>query len=137
MSSKKYSMAFSSGGLLYNESLLVLDVYLQVKDWGVTRKSIIDANTLQSSPLSREEYDLFFEYKAEWYEEFERVKPSTRKKTRQTLFQIMREAQILSTENLIIPAIPSGSFLQCVMADNQKWLRAFPVSEAEIKRRLI
>ncbi len=204
MSSKKYSMAFSSGGLLYNESLLVLDVYLQVKDWGVTRKSIIDANTLQSRtlgsekrkvgeiisrislltskqldlletgsneeqryllwlavckrylliyefaleviqekylrmdlPLSREEYDLFFEYKAEWYEEFERVKPSTRKKTRQTLFQIMREAQILSTENLIIPAIPSGSFLQCVMADNQKWLRAFPVSEAEIKRRLI
>ena len=203
MSSKKYSMAFSSGGLLYNESLQVLDVYFQVRDWGKTRKSVIDTNTLQSRTtgsekrkvgeiisrislltakqldlltagsneeqryllwlavckrylliyefalevlqekylrmdflLSTEEYDLFFESKAEWHEELERVKPSTRKRTQQALFQMMREAEIISTENLIIPAIPSEPFLQCVMDDSQEWLRAFPVSEAEIKRRL-
>jgi len=44
----QYSMSFSTGGLFYNESLLIVDGYFSTNDWTLTRKSALEKNSIQS-----------------------------------------------------------------------------------------
>ncbi|WP_245189000.1 DUF1819 family protein [Mameliella alba] len=57
-------------------------------------------------PLSS--FDIALENKAEWEEELANLSMSTRRKLRQVLFRIMREAEILSQDNRIQAAILSS-----------------------------
>ena len=56
--------------------------------------------------VSYDDYAIFFNKKAEWHNEVDRVAASTRRKLRQTLFQILREANLLDKNNTIIPVTP-------------------------------
>ena len=203
MSGTRYRLSFSSGGLLYNESLLILDTFQHARNWAATRSMAVENNLLQSRTvnsskrktgeviarirlltedqlnllrsgsseeqryllwlaackhytiiyefavevllekflrldllLEKEEYETFFEEKAQWNEELERVKPSTRKRTQQVLFQMLREAGIISSANMIIPALPSRELVTCLFEEDPKWLRVLPVSEADIKNKM-
>jgi hypothetical protein len=41
-------MSFSTGGLFYTESLLIVDEYFSTHDWSLTRKSALEKNSIQS-----------------------------------------------------------------------------------------
>ena len=48
MVKSQYNMSFSSGGLFFNESLKVAEVYLEKKDWKIVRDTVLKNNILQA-----------------------------------------------------------------------------------------
>ncbi len=77
--------------------------------------------------LTYDDYDIFFNDKAEWHPEVERVAEATRKKQRQFLYRIMREAELLTDKNQIIPAVLSSRLTAVIQADNPAHLAIYPL----------
>jgi len=188
-----YSMSFTTGTLLYRESILMAELYLDMLDWGMVRSAVLADNQLQmrtqnaalriqrevasrlklltpaqldllttgSRPeqnhilwlafckryrfvcdfaveiirekflrldfnLSHTDYDIFFQDKAQWHPEVERVAPSTRSKQRQVVFKSLREAEILTDKNQITPQIMSPRFVRLITEDDPFYLAIFP-----------
>ena len=86
--------------------------------------------------LSYDDYDIFFNNKAEWHPEVEGVAESTRKKLRQVLFRMMRDANLLTVDNQILPAMLTPREIEVIAADSPSYLLAFPTSPAEIQEWL-
>lgn len=76
--------------------------------------------------LSYHDYDLFFQDKAEWHPEVERVARATRIKQRQFLFRILRETDLLSSSDQILPAFLSSRLIDVIQADDPAHLAIFP-----------
>ena len=200
MTSSKYNMSFSTGGLFCNESLSVAAIYSETNSWQKTRDAVLTNNILQARTASSAErrareicfrlerltpkqlqlllsgsrqdqqyllwvavckrytfiqhfasevlrekflrmdlllepadYDVFFDGKAEWHDELEKLSPSTKAKLRQVLFKIMREAEILSKDNMIIPGLLTQELAHVLVDDNPVWLTVLPLSEADLK----
>ena len=196
---KIYKMSFTSGGLFFNESVQVAELYNELNDWQHTKDRLLDGNLLQARTansakrrvreicarlgslaedeirllingtrqeqqyllwiavckqyvfirdfmvevvrekylrmdlqLTPSDYEFFFENKAEWHEELERLKSSTRTRLRQALFQIMREAEIISPENMIIPGLLTKQLTRVLAGDDPSLLNALPVSDMDI-----
>ncbi len=83
--------------------------------------------------LAYQDFDLFYLAQAEWHPELESVESSTRSKLRQVLFRMMREAEILSRQDRILPAILSPRLAAAVRDDAPALLAIYPLSEAERK----
>jgi hypothetical protein len=83
--------------------------------------------------LAYEDFDVFYRTQAEWHPEVANIEPSTRAKLRQVLFRMMREAEILSREDRILPAILTPQLVAAIRQDAPALLASFPVSEAELK----
>lgn len=66
--------------------------------------------------LTYDDFDAFLDRKAEWHEEVETLTANTRKKIRQILFRMMREAGILTSENKISSPVPTAS--ASILRDN-------------------
>jgi hypothetical protein len=86
-----------------------------------------------SSELTYLDFDIFFHRKQEWHEELNQIKPITRQKLRQTLFKILREADLINAESVIQPVLLSEALLLVMQADRIDDLRFFPVFEADLK----
>ena len=84
--------------------------------------------------LTQEDYEIFFNIKAEWHDELENLAESTREKLRQVVMKMLREADLLTDHNTINPAILSQDFITTVYRDSKEYLAAFPVSEADIRK---
>jgi len=82
--------------------------------------------------LTYEDYDVFFNRKAEWHPEMDQISSETRSKQRQVVFKTMREADLLSTDNQIIPALLSARLVNVITQDNAADLKIFPVSDLDI-----
>lgn len=82
--------------------------------------------------LSHEDFDAFFDGKAVWRTELERIQPSTRKKLRQVLFKMLREADLLTKNNVINAAILSPAFLKTIQQEGRREALLFPVFESDI-----
>lgn len=52
MSTKKYSLSFTTGTLLQHESIEVAKLFLQTNDWKATRNQAVDENLLQARTLN-------------------------------------------------------------------------------------
>ncbi len=195
MVTAKYSMSFTSGALLYHESVKILELFLSLRQWKKVRETVIVENSIQSRTtntlkritseiISRlktlndkeldffhnaeykdichllwlalcrrytfigdfavdviyenfiimknivtyEDFIVFFNKKAEWYTEVARIAPSTRRKLRQTLFQMLHEAGLLDKDNMIIPVIPSAGFQKLLMDAERRETMFFPIS---------
>lgn len=76
--------------------------------------------------LTYDEYDIFFSDKAEWRPEVARVAEATRKKQRQFLFKIMREAELLSAAGQMTPVFLSPPLARLIAADDPAHLAIFP-----------
>jgi hypothetical protein len=196
-------MSFTTGTLLYQESLTVAKLFEEIDDWDAVRQRVIDDNLLQMRTLnaskrvfrevasrlkqltpdqlallhtgerqeqnhllwlaickryrfiydfavevmhekfirldlnlSYDAYDIFFNHKAEWRPEVEGVAESTRKKLRQVVFKMMREANLLTSDNQIVPAMPTPREIDVITADSPSLLLAFPISPTEIQEWL-
>ena len=203
MTQDRYNMSFTTGGLFFNESLRVLDIYKDKQNWKETQRVAVADNLIQARTrssavrrvreicsrlkgltvkeldllatgstqdqyfllwvaickrhkfiadfatkvlrekflkmdlvLETTDYDMFFEDKAEWHEELEQLADSTKKKLRQVLFKVMREAEILSIDNMIIPGLLTLELAKVLEDDNPTWLTVLPVSDTDIQGRL-
>ena len=83
--------------------------------------------------LSYDDYDVFFSAKAEWHPEVERVAPATRKKQRQFVFKMLREADLLSSDGLIQPAMLTPRIMEAIACDDPAHLSIYPASYPDLK----
>lgn len=77
--------------------------------------------------VNYEDYAVFFNKKAEWHSEVDRIAASTRRKLRQTLFQILREANLLDKNNTIIPVTPGVGFQKLLASVEGREALFFPI----------
>jgi hypothetical protein len=82
------------------------------------------------------DYDIFFNEKSEWHAELEKLTALTKKKLRQVLFRMLREAEITTPDNAILPAILSPRVGGAISADDPALLSIYPISDAEIQRQV-
>lgn len=76
--------------------------------------------------LAYADYDIFFNQKAEWHEELVNIQPSTRAKLRQIVFRMLREAELLSRHNRIVPVLLSPAVEKSILDDSMLSLSIFP-----------
>ncbi|MBN2705432.1 MAG: DUF1819 family protein [Deltaproteobacteria bacterium] len=85
--------------------------------------------------IEPEDFEAFFHHKSEWHPELEKIRLSTRKKLRQVLFRMLREADLLSADSQINPALLSPKFVNIlVSARRTEELMYFPIFDADFKR---
>ncbi len=89
--------------------------------------------TLQAD-LNHENFDAFFHEKAEWRPELNAISPATRAKLRQVLFKMLREADLLTADNMIKTAIPTPELLAALPPDKRRNVLYFPVFESDLQR---
>ena len=79
------------------------------------------------------DFDSFFNQKSEWHVELENIKPSTRNKLRQVLFKILREADLLTENNLINVATLSPSLIEIICQNDKREILYFPLFESNLQ----
>ncbi len=78
------------------------------------------------------DYDIFLQEMAAWHDNLANLADSTKAKLKQVLFKIMREAELLSKDNMIIPGLLTRDLALSLAQDNPVWLTVLPVSDTEI-----
>ena len=203
MAKNRYSMSFTAGALLFQESLTLAESYDTLGDWSAVRAAVIEDNLLRMRTvsaskriyeevttrlkrltvsevdllrtgtrpeqthvlwlgictryrfihdfavevvrekflrldlaLSYDDYDVFFSDKAEWHPEVEGVAQSTRVKQRQVVFKMLREAELLTADNQIVPAMLTSLEIEVIAGDDPAHLAIFPVSPMELQEWL-
>lgn len=81
--------------------------------------------------ISYEDYDSFYRAKAMWHDELDAVSATTYKKLRQVLFKMMVEAELLTANGTIEPALLSARVAECLGRRTPSDLRFFPTREAQ------
>ncbi len=80
------------------------------------------------------DFDAFFHQKAQVSDEVEALKESTRRKLRQNLFRMLREADLITESFLITPPILTARFIDLVSKAGVAELDIFPVSQVDIQK---
>lgn len=63
--------------------------------------------------IDYDDYGYFYNSKADWHPELERVSDKTRSNARQALFQMMRQCELLTDSNQLITQILSSAVQNC------------------------
>lgn len=189
-------MSFTTGTLLYHESITIAELYGEMGDWIAVRDKVVDENLLQMRTLnaskrvcsevisrlkkltptqleilregslaeqnfllwlaickryrfiydfaaeviwekhlrldldlSYDDYDLFFNDKAEWHPEVANVTVETRMKGRQVIFKILREAELLTNQKRLIPVLLTPSLIEAIQQDDNAYFAVFPATD--------
>ena len=80
-----------------------------------------------------EEFDAFFNAQSEAHPQLHEISSTTRKRLRQVLFKILRESELLASDNTIIPAMPGAELTALISRGNKRELLLFPVFESDLK----
>lgn len=83
--------------------------------------------------LNHENFDSFFNRKSEWHLELDEITPATRSKLRQVLFKILREADLLTADNMIHSAMLTPRLLELIHQGCREDILYFPVLESDVK----
>lgn len=83
--------------------------------------------------LTYEDFDSFLNWKSEWHLELDEITPATRDKLRQILFKMLREADLLTTNNTINAAMLSPRLLELFQQGSRREILYFPIFESELK----
>ena len=84
--------------------------------------------------LSLKDFDAFLNHKAMWHEELDSTAPSTQNKLRQNLFRMMREADLISPENLIQPAMLTARIAELLSSRCRDAFLVLPLANTDINR---
>lgn len=84
--------------------------------------------------VSLEDFDAFFNARAEWHDELERLTPSTRAKLRQIVFRMLREAELLTADHRIVPVVMSPQVAAAIQKDDAVYLDIFPMAAPQLAR---
>jgi hypothetical protein len=82
--------------------------------------------------LTHQDYDIFYNHKSEWHPELEKLSEKTQKKLRQVLFKIIREAELLTSEGMIVPVFFTEYLAKVIIKDNVSWFNIYPISDLDI-----
>jgi hypothetical protein len=85
---------------------------------------------LLAATLGYEDFDSFVRNKALWHDELSQIKDSTLQKLRSTVFQMLREAGLLSEEGYIMRAVLSERVAAAFGARAPSDLRFFPTLDS-------
>ncbi len=104
--------------------LAVCRHYLFIRDFAVE----VMSNHYASSRfvLTHDDYNAFFNAKAEWHENLDRASKLTKSKARQVLFKMLRECGLLNSNDEIVGQNISPEMLTLLKHDNEDYLRIFP-----------
>jgi hypothetical protein len=83
--------------------------------------------------VSYDDYDTFFNDKAEWHEELERLSDRSRMELRRVVFNMMRECEIITEQNVINPFLPTPLVAHALGGTNRSDLTVFPISDLDIQ----
>lgn len=86
--------------------------------------------------LTFNDYESFYSSKALWHAELDQLAVSTQHKLRQNLFRMLREADLLSESEMILPASLSPALTTILARQGHRDLLVFPASEKDIHRWL-
>jgi hypothetical protein len=86
--------------------------------------------------LSFSDYDSFYNSKALWHAELDDIATSTQHKLRQNLFRMLREADLVSEQHMIQPALLSPHLAHLLAKRGEQELLVFPVTDSDIQRWL-
>lgn len=86
--------------------------------------------------ISNQDFQIFFNHKAELDPHLEELTERSRRNCRTTLFKIMYDADILTKDKLIIPAMFSNQFVNLIKEVDIELLLLFPITEGDIQRLL-
>lgn len=78
-----------------------------------TIEVLIPAHQSGRHQVDHDDYGYFFNAKADWHPELESVSDKTRSNARQALFQMMRQCELLSDANQLIPQMVSSAVQNC------------------------
>jgi hypothetical protein len=84
--------------------------------------------------VDHKDFDAFFHLKSQVSEEVESLKESTRRKLRQNLFRMLREADLVTESFLITPPILTAQFIELISDAGMTDLDIFPVSQVDIQK---
>lgn len=86
--------------------------------------------------ISFGDYDAYYNAKALWHTELDEIAPSTQRKLRQNLFRMLREADLISDQQHIQPAMLRPRLAQLLARRGREELLVFPSTDNEIQRWL-
>ncbi|MFZ4715533.1 MAG: DUF1819 family protein [Bacteriovoracaceae bacterium] len=86
--------------------------------------------------ITYKDFDIFFNQKAEWHDELDKLTDTSRSKLRQVLFRMMREADILLENDEINRVHLTSNFITTMKRTNRAEFSIFPISELEITKAL-
>ncbi len=116
------------GSLVEQKYLLwftICKTYRLIKEFAVEvlREKFLSRNM----KITELDYDAFFNRKADWNEGLENITALTRKKIRQVVFHILREAELLTDDNTILRAMLSNRLIEVLRSDAPMSFEIFPV----------
>ncbi|MCP4608993.1 MAG: DUF1819 family protein [Planctomycetes bacterium] len=82
--------------------------------------------------LTEFDYDAFFNRKADWHQELDRLQESTKTKIKTVLFRMLREAGLISKDHVIIPTVLSGRMIELLAPASPASLHIFPMSMTDM-----
>ena len=82
------------------------------------------------------DYEGFYSGKALWHPELDEIVSSTQHKLRQNLFRMLREADLISEQQQIQPALLSPYLAQLLVRQGKHELLVFPATDNDIQRWL-
>ena len=83
--------------------------------------------------LSHEDYDAFFNARADWDDKLARLAETTRTKLRTVVFRMLREAELLTRGHIINPVMLSPRVAEIASRTASTDLVVFPISDADLK----
>lgn len=82
--------------------------------------------------LTEFNYAAFFNRKADWHDELDRLRETTKTKIKTVLFRMLREAGLISKDHVIIPTVLSSRMIELLAPDSPARLHIFPMSIADM-----
>ena len=91
---------------------------------------------LMRRQLTTNDYEAFCNAKALWHAELDELAASTHSKLRQNLFRMLRDADLVSVQHQIQPAMVTPTLASLLARKGNEQLLIFPATDHEIKRWL-
>ena len=83
--------------------------------------------------ISRTEVSTFVETKSLWHQELEKLKESTRTKLVTVMMRMLREAELVSSDDVIRPLLMSPQLARVIAGDSFAWFNIYPVAESDVR----
>lgn len=81
----------------------------------------------RSKTITDLDYDAFFNRKADWSEDLDQITTSTRKKLRQVMLLMAKEAGLITDDNVIMRAMLSNRLIEVLKPDAPMSFQIFPI----------
>jgi len=133
MLSQEQLALFVDGSLREQKQLLWLAIckrYRFIQEFAV--EVLREKFLVMDYDLSEADYDAFFNRKADWHAELDEITETTRKKIKQVLLRMLKEAELISSEGVILPAILSARLAEALKPDAPLAFQIYPVMVTDI-----